>query len=111
MLSVPGISWIVEHRCNHCADSSVRRPALYDRPLNDPPTCPDCGAPADPIGFSATEALTRSDLLTAELSSSLASFGIEAGDVLAVTSAKEGTTRYIELPHAKTSIQATHAAA
>ena len=111
MLSVPGISWIVEHRCNDCANSSVRRPALYDRPLSDPPTCPDCGVPADAIGFSATEALTRSDLLTAELNSSLASFGIEPGDVLAVTTAREGTTRYIELPHSKTPTQSAHAAA
>ena len=110
-LGVPGVSWIVEHRCKHCIDSTIRRPSLHDRPLSDPPTCPDCGAPASPVGFSATEVLSSSDLLPDELDAPLASFGIEAGDILAVSATEDGPIRYIELPHEYTSAKPTDAAA
>jgi molybdopterin/thiamine biosynthesis adenylyltransferase len=110
-LSIPGVSWIIEHRCEQCPDSKIRRPALFDRPLVDPPTCPDCGIPAAPFGFTGSDSLSCSDLLTAELESPLASFGIEPGDIIAVTNAGSGATRYIELRHETAPMRPEHAAA
>ena len=110
-IQVPGISWIVEHRCDHCAGSTIRRPALDGRALGDAPSCPHCGAPASPVGFSATEFLFCGELLPAELESSLSWFGIEAGDFVTISGSDGDTVRCIELPLDTQTDEATNAAA